>query len=172
MTLNDIKEHLSRNQFKTIANRCGYKCERPGDGDNGVDFHVDEVRTVKYPQGLRVIDTGKTLQFQLKATTDKGVVISNDAVKFDLEAKTYNDLIFRLQGSYPLTLILAVLPEVETNWVICHQDRIEQRTKLYWYRPDALDAPTDNEDTKRISIPLTNLVDLDFLPNKFKEVFE
>jgi Domain of unknown function (DUF4365) len=172
MTPNDIKEHLSRNQFKTIANRCGYKCERPGDGDNGVDFHVDEVITVEYPHGLRVIDTGKSLQFQLKATTENGIVISNGFVKFDLEATTYNDLIYRLQGSYPLTLILAVLPEVDSDWVVCKQDRIEQHTKLYWYRPEELDAPTENQSTKRINIPLTNLVDLQFLPKKFKEVFE
>lgn len=171
MTLNDIKEHLSRNQFKTIANRCGYKCERPGDGDNGVDFHVDEVTTLIYPQGPRVIDTGKTLQFQLKATTQHRIRIEDGAIKYDLEAKTYNDLIYRLQGSYPLTLILAVLPDADANWVICTPDRIDQETQLFWYRPDAADPATENDATKRIAIPLENRVDLDFLPTQFAEMF-
>lgn len=171
MTPNSIKEHLSRNQFKTIANRCGYKCEGPADGDNGVDFRVCAVTEVIYPQGPRFIDDGKILQYQLKSTTMAGVDFIDGVVKYDLEAKTYNDLIYRLQGNYPLTLILAVLPEAEINWVICNEQNLCQETQLYWYRPSAGDTLTHNAATKRISVPIDNRVDLNFLPNQFAEMF-
>jgi hypothetical protein len=172
MTLNEIKEHLSRNQFKTIANRCGYKCEKPGDGDHGVDFSVNEVLPLTLPQGTRYLDTGKILQFQLKATTEQQTLQEAEVVKYDLEAKTYNDLVHRLNNNYPLTLILAVLPVDEEQWVVCTEDGINQRTKLYWYRPQLGAALTENENSKRISIPLQNRVTREFLDLQFEELFQ
>lgn len=171
MTLNEIKEHMSRNQFKTIANRCGYKCERPADGDHGVDFKVDEVTFVNMPSGPRLLDTGRTLQFQLKATTHHNVEFQAMTLKFDLEAKTYNDLVHRLQNNYPLTLVVAVLPDLESEWIACTQYELNQRTQLYWFRPAANANLTENVATKRIEIPLAQSVDLNFLNVQFEEMF-
>lgn len=170
MTLNEIKEHMSRNQFKTIANRCGYKCERPADGDHGVDFKVDEVTFVNMPSGPRLLDTGRTLQFQLKATTHRNIEFQATTLKFDLEAKTYNDLVHRLQNNYPLTLVVAVLPDLDAEWVTCSQSELNQKTQLYWFRPPSDADLTQNVSTKRIEIPLTQRVDLDFLNDQFEEL--
>lgn len=172
MTLNEIKEHMSRNQFKTIANRCGYKCERPADGDHGVDFKVDEVTFVNMPSGPRLLDTGRTLQFQLKATTFHNIELLDSAIKFDLEAKTYNDLVHRLQNNYPLTLVVAILPDLENEWVTCTNDEIKQKTQLFWFRPSIGAQLTENVATKRIEIPLEQRIDLNFLVNQFEELFE
>jgi hypothetical protein len=171
VTLNEIKEHMSRNQFKTIANRCGYKCERPGDGDHGVDFRVDEVQVIQMPNGPRLLDTGRTLQFQLKATTAHNVDFQEATFKFDLEAKTYNDLVYRLQSNYPLTLIVAILPDSESDWVRCSHQELNQVTQLYWYRPQPNTAITENIATKRIEISMDQRVDLEFLGSQFEEMF-
>lgn len=172
MTLNDIKEHMSRNQFKTIANKCGYKCERPADGDHGVDFRVDEVVWIQRPQGSRLLDTGRTLQFQLKATTEKNIQFVAEVLKFDLEVKTYNDLVDRKDRNYPLTLVLVILPDTDAEWVVCGEAELNQRTKLFWFRPSNDARMTNNESSIRISIPINQRVDLNFLKNQFEELFK
>ena len=169
--MKEIKEHMSRNQFKTIANKCGYKCERPGDGDHGVDFRVDEVAFIQMPSGPRLLDTGRTLQFQLKATTQCNVEFHDEILKFDLEAKTYNDLVHRSKSNYSLTLIVAVLPDSEAEWIICNQYNISQKTQLFWFRPKIDSKLTDNTSTKRIEIPLIQRVNLSFLDLLFEETF-
>jgi hypothetical protein len=123
------------------------------------------------PNGPRLLDTGRTLQFQLKATTTHNVDFQATTFKFDLEAKTYNDLVFRLQSNYPLTLIVAVLPDSETDWVKCNHQELNQITQLYWFRPTSNTDLTQNTSKKRIEIPLDQRVDLEFLSTQFEAMF-
>jgi hypothetical protein len=79
--------------------------------------------------------------------------------------------VFRLQSNYPLTLIVAVLPDSETDWVKCNHQELNQITQLYWFRPTSNTDLTQNTSKKRIEIPLDQRVDLEFLSTQFEAMF-
>ena len=85
--------------------------------DYGVDGSFDEVVV----RQNRRVESGFSLSFQLKAST-QWQLDSTDAI-YDLEAKTYNDLILRrsMRAATPCILILLVLPTDSKQWLICEE---------------------------------------------------
>lgn len=99
----------------------------------------------------RWVESGFSLSFQLKASTlwqrDDNTVI------YDLEAKTYNDLVLRrnFRMAVPCILILFALPPDPAQWLIYNEEEMRLRGSCYW---DYLSgAPTENRQSVRIRIP-------------------
>lgn len=117
MPVNQKKELISRSYLEVIAGRTGYKTTKP-DPDNGVNLSFTFPLEYRHPDGAhKIIDADKCIDFQLKATPDKSIIYSETFFSYDLEAKNYNDLIFRHGGLTPLVLIVFILPQEESLWV-------------------------------------------------------
>lgn len=168
MDENKIKELISKNFISTIANRQGYKVTIP-EPDNGVDLNIIEVaKRTENDGSVRYIDSAKRIELQLKCTTEKGVTYSDTTIKYPLEVKTYNDLIFRRGDIYPLILVLFVLPVDSNKWVFCDDKMLKIEKHAYWFIPKDTDKRTENTSKITIEIDKKNLVTKD----SFKELFD
>lgn len=170
MTDEQIKEALSRGFIQLVANRDGFKCQKP-DSDHGVDLSITRARTINRGGKIRFLDTGEYIEVQLKATTEQSIERIAGAVKYDLEAKTYNDLIDRRDDVTPLFLVLFILPTDSNVWLNVEAERLILRGCAYFYRPDNLDLPTQNIQTRRITLPDANLIGSSFVRDRFDEVY-
>jgi hypothetical protein len=171
MTEEQIKEQLSRRFVEVLATRRGFKC-KPLDPDHGVDLDV----TRALPRNgtpIRYLDTGEHVELQLKSTTESSLSPAPTGYRYDLEAKTYNDLVHRNTGRVlvPLILVVVVLPDDPLNWVSINDDALLVRRAAYWYQPPAGAALTTNTSTIRIELETGNRVDLEFMPSFFKRFF-
>jgi hypothetical protein len=141
-----IIESLSRAYVRALAGKAGLNLSIR-EYDYGVDGNFDEI-TIR---DKRRVESGFSLSFQLKASTlwqrDDNTVI------YDLEAKTYNDLVLRrnFRMAVPCILILFALPPDSSQWLIYNEEEMRLRGSCYW---DYLSgAPTENRQSVRIRIP-------------------
>ncbi|MEM9888749.1 MAG: DUF4365 domain-containing protein [Bacteroidota bacterium] len=173
MTKNDVKEEISNSFVKLIVNRLGHKIAKP-EKDHGVDFLIREM-TVKNREGkVRIIPSGKTLDVQMKSTTEKRVILSKDRIHFTYkcEAKTYRDLIERRNsGTNPLILILFILPENEKDWVVQAYDSLTIRKHAFWFIPEKDAKTTTNSSSISIKIPTKNIFNKDGLIKLFNDIY-
>lgn len=173
MTEEQIKEAISRHFVHLIASRRGFKC---GDinPDHGVDLAVR--RAVPHSQNgrTRYLDDGRCVDVQLKSTTESQLEHTNEFIKYDLEAKSYNDLVYRKNNGAitPLILVLLVLPDDPNNWLTVTDHQLVVRRSALWYRPPYGTPQTANTRTILIEIPAGNVVTLSFFNDLFQEAFQ
>ena len=146
LTDQHIAEALSRAYVRAIAGRAGLNLAIR-EYDYGVDGSFDEVIV----RQNRRVESGFSLSFQLKASTQWQ--LNSTHIVYDLEAKTYNDLILRrsMRAAIPCILILLALPSDPTQWLMCEESEIRLRGTCYWeYLGGNL---TENRSSVRIRIP-------------------
>ena len=98
------------------------------------------------------------------------ITFEENYLKYDLEAKTYNDLIERFSdGNAPLVLVLAILPDDKANWAIIGEQNLLMNQKVYYFYPNDAMEETQNANTIRISIPLENKIGMEFFQNLFQQ---
>jgi hypothetical protein len=172
VTEQQIKEQLSRSYIELLINRGGFK-QAKLDVDHGVDLYITRAQRRVRNGVARYFDTLEFIGVQLKCTCLASVEELNDHIVFDLEAKTYNDLVDSVQekSSTPLFLVLMVLPDDAETWVEVREHEIVLAKCAYWYRPSETDLPTTNTATRRILIPLANKLDLGFIEQQFAAFF-
>lgn len=170
MTEEQIKENLSKHFIGIVACHNGYQCSNPN-GDFGVDLMVNKISVgTKSDGSIRYCASGQHIDFQLKATTESSVTFDGRNIKYDLEAKNYNDLVNRKEkGFAPLILVLFILPDDKSIWLNISPEELILRKKAFWFIPQ--DGITNNVATKRIEIPVSNTIDLSFCDNIFMEYF-
>lgn len=94
MTVQDIKEELSIRLIECIANFNGFDTVVPKK-DYGTDISIKE-QGIRIENGRhRYFDTGRELKIQAKSTTIKSITENDIFISYNLESKTYNDLISR-----------------------------------------------------------------------------
>lgn len=166
MTEENIKEAISIRFIEAVVNYKGYKTVSVHP-DHGTDVSIVEVDYRIEDEQKRYFDTGREIKVQLKSTTVSSIIWEDTQLKYDLESKTYNDLITRKNNYRPLLLILFVLPENIDNWILLTAEELAIRKQAYWYFPEATTF-TENVRTIRITIPKTNL----FAANTIDNLFE
>jgi len=166
MTEQQIKEAVSREFLRILANGHGFKVIEPP-SDHGVDMIICPVTVRNTPQGVRYLDSQYKLDFQLKATTPVSVVDDGQQIKYDLEAKTYNDLVSRRSEPLPLHLVLVVLDPNPPACISIDDARLALSGRAYWYLPEAGDPETQNQARIRITIPKANRLAADFVRERF-----
>lgn len=108
----------------------------------------------------RRTSSGHPIAFQAKATINWH--LANDHIVYDLEAKTYNDLVSRDDSAITMVLILLCMPTDQTEWHLTSSDATTIRNFCYWYISKK--GPlTTNLSTQRIYIPSTNVLTADSL---------
>jgi hypothetical protein len=107
--------------------------------------------------GSRHIETGFPVDFQLKSTINWEY--ADDHVIYDLEAKTFNNLVGRDPNGVPCILILLCLPKATTDWLVGSETEMVLRNCCYWVQLSG--TATENTSTKRIRIPRKNLLSVD-----------
>lgn len=167
MTEDQRKEAISREFLRVLASAHGFKVIEPPQ-DHGVDMIVYPVAVRRESNGrIRYLDSQYKLDFQLKSTTTAGIIDEVTQVKFDLEVKTYNDLVQRRKDPLPLHLLVVVLTDTPPHCVNIDHQRLALLGSAYWYLPDNDAQPSQNQQQVRISIPKSNLVENHFVRQRF-----
>lgn len=170
MTETDIMEELSKGYLEVIANRSGYfnAIQR----DYGTDLTIRKANVCATRK--RYLTTGKAIDIQVKAVSENYIFDYEDTtkknIKYDLEVKNYNDLIDRAneKGAYiPLILAVFIIPADKSKWIEINSEELLVRKCAFWYQIPVGASPSTNAATKRIYIPKTNRINLDFYDNQF-----
>lgn len=167
MTEQHIKEAISLRYIELIAAYNGYKTTTTSP-DYGTDLGIIEVGSRYENEQLRFFDTGRELKIQLKATTENSIFNEGGFIKYDLEAKTYNDLIHRIKSKNQLLLILFILPPQKEDWVSLTDKELVVKKCAYWFVPEPNALPTENTTTIRIAVNKDNL----FIKDTVNQLFE
>ncbi len=148
MDINQQKEQFSYAYIYAVAASAGYSFQiaaRPLDFD-GIDIILAGgigSGIIRYPR----------LELQVKCTSRD--VIGQEAIRYPLEVKNYNDLkVENIQT--PRLLILVVVPDNLDNWLIQSQQELCLKYCGYWVSLRG-QSPTQNQTTVTISIPKQNI---------------
>lgn len=173
MTEQQIKEKLSKSYLDLLIHNGGHKQMKPED-DHGVDLYIMRVQKIIRASGIRYLDSTDFIAVQLKCTCVASIEEDEDWIKYDLEVKSYNDLVDRVRNNatVPLFLVLMVLPDETERWVEVRDEEIALAKCAYWYRPESTTLYTDNGSRKRIYIPKTNKLDGDFIKRQFIALYD
>lgn len=181
MTEAKIKEQVGVQFLGMLAALKGYLVSLPyvDEGLDGVIYSPTQyLRSIGNKRHLL---SGFSVGFQMKTTTVKQIVREATQIKYDLAADNYNDLLFwrgqKAEGTHspmPTVLILLVLPDKQEEWLDVDFDSNHfcLNTELFWFYPSESDDFTRNTATQRISIPLSQKIDLDFFRNVFNLFFK
>ncbi|NMM47931.1 DUF4365 domain-containing protein [Marinigracilibium pacificum] len=170
MTETDIMEELSKGYLEVIANRSGFfnSIHR----DYGTDLSIRKAKLCQNRR--RYLTTGKAIDIQVKAVSERYVNYLNDPsrdnIKYKLEVKNYNDLIDRAneKGAFiPLILAVFVMPENKDEWIHLTPKELLIRKCAFWYQIPTGQIHSTNENTVTIDIPKVNRIGLDFYNNQF-----
>jgi hypothetical protein len=162
-----IKEAISRRFLELIANRRGYTCLTPGT-DLGVDLTFAGFVIRREGDRDRYLKSDKHIDVQLKCTCERNVRRTQEYLAYELEVKTYNDLVARRGGYTPLILVLLILPDDPDEWISITSSELLIRRNAYWFVPGE-DANHINGRTKTIHIPNDNLLNLDFFSDRIRD---
>jgi hypothetical protein len=164
---NTVKELLSRSFLGLAVNRAGFIVSRD-EVDFGTDVTLKAVDWIHENGRSRYRGRGVSIEVQLKATSERHIEIADGTLKYDLEVKNYNDLVARRGSVVPLVLALYILPDDPTLWLSLAETELTLRKCGYIWRPGPEDAPSRNEYSKTIAIPLSSRID----DGTFHELFE
>jgi Domain of unknown function (DUF4365) len=172
MTAEQIKEQLSNRFIGILAVNRGFLIDKP-ESDFGVDYQLKKTYTYQQPNGKqRHTVESRYIDIQLKATTENSIIDEPTQIKYDLEAKSYNDLVQRQEnGTAPLILILFILPHDTNLWVDIDLFEVKLRKHAYWYQPPTGSTMTDNEQRIRITIPKSNVLGLNCFPDIYNQLY-
>jgi len=142
--------------------------------DEGVDFSVKQsLQLIRFGRTRHLL-SGAGVDIQMKTTTNILTSKRPGQIAFDLDIKTYNDLIQRklmrtIHGNSikPLLLVLHCLPKDRSLWMKVEKEGINMKGSLFWYYPDEMGRVAGKTSSKRIVVPIENQVNLEF----FKDVF-
>lgn len=167
LTEEHIKEGISRAYVQAIANCAGFNFEK-SDQDYGIDgtFSGVKFRKRNNEDSYRRVSDGCKLDFQLKASVN--VSIENDVVKYNLEAKNYNDLVDE-DICTPRILIVYKLPKEKAEWIHVSEDVTLFRNCAWWCYLSGK-RPTSNKEKIMISIPRKQIFNQDSLTELMAKV--
>lgn len=144
ITVQHQKEALGQAYVRAVIAKAGFNFGKT-DFDYGIDGTIKEVIN----RNGRYVDSCFGINFQLKSSSD--VSFENGCVIYDLESKNYNDLVEE-SSMLPNILILFVLPTDNDDWLSVTIDQLTMKQCAWWCSLEGLE-PTENQATKRISIP-------------------
>lgn len=156
ITIQHVQESLCLAHIYALAGMAGVNSKIQDTYDYGVDGHFNVV--VQRPNGRRAV-SGHALDFQAKATINWK--LKDGHIVYDLEAKTYDDIVSRDASQTTLMLILLCLPKSQEEWHEMSESATTIRHCCYWALLEG--DLCGNASSQRIFIPATNLLTPDTL---------
>jgi len=161
LTIQHRKEAVSRAHVRAVAARTGANISIP-EHDYGTDVIFSEVTARADGERVRYVEH-TFVAAQLKCSHD--VDLQGGNVRYDLEAKTYNDL--TMLTTMPRILILVHVPENEAEWVDFGDEAMVLKRSSYWFSLRGM-TETTNSASVRISIPTAQR----FVPAALQGMFD
>jgi hypothetical protein len=157
------QEMISREFVKVLAYAHGFKV-LTAELDHGVDMVICPVTERAELNGkTRFLDSPYKLDFQLKSTTSAGISTNENEIRYDLEAKTYNDLVAIRSDILPLHLVVVVFDSRPPDCIHVNDSQLGLLGRAFWFLPELDDVPTNNTTQIRITIPKVNLLGSTFV---------
>lgn len=167
MTLQHIKEQISKAYVNAIAANAGILFKDNGNLDYGMDGKFSDVDVyLDNSNHCRFSENGFGIDIQLKATVNAQV--KNGKILYDLEMKNYLDLI-RTDIGTPRILIIYSLPKEREKWIEIHQDKTIVQ-KCAWWCSLRGEPHKVNKSKIRIAIPENQMLTSDELKNLIERV--
>jgi hypothetical protein len=155
ITVQHTQESLCMAHIYAVAGMAGVDHAYRAVHDYGVDGQFDPIVIRK---NRRVV-SGHPLAFQAKATMNWELVDGH--IVYDLEAKTYDEIVSRGPSEVTMILILLCMPRDQVDWHSATSDATMLRNCCYW--AVLTGDPCRNASTKRIRIPAGNVLTPDSL---------
>lgn len=156
ITLQHVEESLCAAHVTAIAGMAGAALGLNHLHDYGVDGQFEPIveRKVSAKKTRKVI-SGFPLPFQAKATINW--TLKDNKIIYDLESKSYNDIVLRTEAEATLLLVLLCLPKNKVDWHDVSSTGTMLRNCCYWQVIRG--QPVINEkSTKRVFIPDVQLL--------------
>jgi hypothetical protein len=150
ITIQHTQESLCLAHIYAVAGMAGANYIIKSVYDYGVDGQFVPVTS----RNGRRVSTGHPLDFQAKSSINWQM--SGGNVVYDLEAKTYDDIVTRDVSETTLLLILLCLPRSPEEWHGATGSETIIRHCCYWKILEG--DPCGRTSTMRISIPATNIL--------------
>ncbi|UPA31859.1 DUF4365 domain-containing protein [Terrisporobacter glycolicus] len=149
ITNEHIKEGIGKGYIDALISYAGFNTCKDG-FDYGFDGGFVEVKK----RDNRIVSSGFRVDYQLKSSSN--ITINNNLIEYDLEAKNYNDLVDPDVGT-PRILFLYHMPKDFKEYITVTQHNTIFKYCAWWCSLKN-QIPTTNKATKRIKIPIDNIV--------------
>jgi hypothetical protein len=160
--IQSIEESMSVSWVSAIVSRAGATYDIVN-RDYGVDLTVRRVDSI---DGKRM-DMGGIFDCQLKATINWGE--DKDFVIYDLDADTYNKLLYRRNNSsIPCFLVVMCLPKNSKEWICVSEESLTIKKCCYYFSVSG--KPTENKSSVRVKIPREQLLTPSVIKNLIKKI--
>lgn len=155
LTRNQVESELSLAYLQAVAARMTFAVDVPRvDSDS-----VDAVISAKGRIDASSLRASPRIEVQLKATM-QALVQQEDKLSYKLTLKNYDDL--RADTLLPRLLILLVLPQDETIWLLHEPERLILQGSAYYVSLKGLPA-SNNAGHQTIYVPVANQLTPDVL---------
>ncbi len=151
---NIIQEELSNSYVRAVIFDAAFNLALPVKDVFGIDGTI-----VSMTGGINRVD------YQLKATTRYD--LSGNEIRYDLRVEDYNRLV--REDDLPRVLILYLMPSDRSQWLIQSQSELCLMECAYWVSLMG-GAPSHNDSTVRVSVPIANVFDRNGLHNMFRQL--
>ena len=148
LTRNQIEAELSLAYLHAVAAIEGFAVDVPHVDSDSVDAIIAAKGKID-PTSLR---HSPRIEVQLKASFNT-VVNPNGTISFPLTIKNYDDL--RVDTLLPRLLVLLALPQLQTDWLSHHPDKLILQKCSYFVSLKGLAAST-NAGHQTVYIPVAN----------------
>lgn len=160
--IQSIEESISVSCVSAIVSRAGATFDIVTH-DYGVDFTVRRIDSI----GGKRMDMGGIFDCQLKATINWGK--EKDFVIYDLDADTYNKLVYRKENSsLPCFLVVMCLPKNNSDWICVSEESLTIKKCCYYFSVNG--KSTKNKSSIRLKIPREQLLTPDAVTNLIKQI--
>lgn len=167
-TIQNNKANLSNAYVRAIAAKAGATISRP-ETDYGIDLTLKEVTVIPKPDGKkRFVESGIAFDIQIKCSHD--VELKENEIIYDLESKSYNDLVFT-DVNTPRILVLLQVPPEESEWIFQDASKLEIRHCAYWLSLRG-EEMVKNKETKRVKIPISQKFTPETILSFFQKIKE
>ena len=161
ITVEHTKENLCAAHIYALAAMAGTGLTSPEVHDYGVDGTFQDVLI----RGKRRFSSGFPLQYQAKASVNWE--LKDDNIVYDLESKSFNDIVTRGPAQTTMILILLCLPRDQPDWHLVTDKNTILRNCCYWGIPTGNAVPNE-KSKKRIWLPTKQLL----TPQSLRELLE
>ncbi len=160
MYINQQKEQFSSNFVRVVASVAGYALYKPEVDEDSVDWGIAA------KGGIGSIYSPR-LELQLKSTSRD--VMDDHLIRYPLSLKNYNEL--RVNSHVPRILVVVLIPENLSDWVVHSEAELSIRHCAYWVSLRGM-PETQNATTVTIELPRSNQFTVEALSTMIQRIGE